>query len=417
ARDITERKRAEAELRESEERYRVLFETSPDGILVAEIETHQFKYANPAICRMLNYSKTALTGMHVADIHPKDELQTVMDDFMAIARGEKTLVTDLPCKRKDGTIFYADVTAKPAAFGSSLCNVGFFRDITERKNIRELLLASQRQHQMLLSENPDGMLVVERNGNILFANPAAASLFNLDIERLIGSSFDLPDLREKGSERTLASGIHTEMDFVEIHWKGSPAILVSVRDITAHKVTKDQLSHMAHRDPLTQLANRRLLGERLEHTINNNRRTGGIFSVLMLDLDRFKQVNDTMGHNAGDLLLKETAGRILDTVRESDTVARIGGDEFVIIADPLKATSDAGVLASKILAKMEAPFLFGGKKFNITTSIGITIFPMDGKTAGDLLKNADSAMFIGKERGRNRYQYYNQSIHQSTMHK
>ncbi|GAG48602.1 unnamed protein product, partial [marine sediment metagenome] len=131
--DITEGKQAEEALTEAEARYRALFEASPDGILIADIETRKFKYANPAICKMLGYSEEQLTKMGVNGIHPEDKLEHVVAEFEAQARGEKTLAEGIPCLRKDGTILYADINTTTVLIGGRECNVGFFRDITERK--------------------------------------------------------------------------------------------------------------------------------------------------------------------------------------------------------------------------------------------------------------------------------------------
>ena len=186
-------------------------------------------------------------------------------------------------------------------------------------------------------------------------------------------------------------------------------------DVTAQRKVEKRLAELAHSDPLTGLANRAMLNERLVQDINSAKRTGMLLGVLVLDLDRFKLINDTLGHQAGDKLLIECAERLRSTVRSSDIVARIGGDEFVIIGNNLKTVEGAGFLASKILEKMEAPFVLSGKKFSITTSIGIAVYDKDGKTVEELLKNADAAMFRGKEAGRNQFQFYDESIHVRAM--
>jgi PAS domain S-box-containing protein len=180
--DITERKRAEEALRESEARYRALFETSDDGILIADLETKIFKYANPAICRMLMYSEEELRAMEVTDIHPKDALQSVMAEFEALARGDKILAEGLPCLRKDGTVFYADINAVKITVDGKACNTGFFRDITDRKKKEVELAAAQQLYRELFNSVAIGILrsTPGPNGTFIDVNPAMVRMFEAD---------------------------------------------------------------------------------------------------------------------------------------------------------------------------------------------------------------------------------------------
>ena len=162
--DITDRKWTEATLRESEIRYRTLFQASSDGILIADFETKAFKYANPAACRLLGYSVTELTTMDIAAIHPKTDLPRVMAEFEAQARGDKTLAADLPCLRKDGTTVYADVIASAMTIDGRVCNVGFFRDITERKRTEEALTKSEMRFHTLYESSSDAVMLLDENG-------------------------------------------------------------------------------------------------------------------------------------------------------------------------------------------------------------------------------------------------------------
>jgi len=184
--DITGRKRAEEMLRESEIRYRTLFQASSDGILIADLETKSFRYANPAVCRLLGYSVTELTTMGVAAIHPKADLPRVMAEFEAQSRGDKTLAVDLPCLRKDGTIVYADVVAGAITIDGRACNVGFFRDITERKRAEEKLAHLNRHNERILSSAAEGILGLDLQGNHTFVNPAAARMLGYEAEELLG---------------------------------------------------------------------------------------------------------------------------------------------------------------------------------------------------------------------------------------
>lgn len=179
AEDITERRRTEAALRESEGRYRLLFETSADGILIADVETKTFKYANPALCRMLGYTEKEIRTIGLADIHPKQDLQRVINEFESLAGGEKKLVPDIPCLRKDGSIIYADINATTTLMDGRACAVGLFRDITERKRGEEALKKSEIQLQVIIESTADGILAIDGDGKVIKTNTRFAELWKI----------------------------------------------------------------------------------------------------------------------------------------------------------------------------------------------------------------------------------------------
>jgi len=183
--DITERKRAEEALGESEERYRTLFESAAQGILIVDTETMKFKYANPAVCTMLGYSQEELIKMGVGDIHPKTSLEDVLAEFAAQARGEKILST-LPCLKKDGTIVYANINAAKAIIDGRKCNIGFFTDVTERKLAEEKLLQSEKRYRTIIESIEDGYFEVDLAGTFTFVNDAQCRMTGSPRERLIG---------------------------------------------------------------------------------------------------------------------------------------------------------------------------------------------------------------------------------------
>jgi len=194
-RDITERKKAEEALRESELRYRVLFDNSPDGILIAGVETKRFAYANPSACRMLGYSSEELRTLGVADIHPPDQLPHVIAEFDAQARGEKVLAPNLPCLRKDGTVFYADISTIATVLDGTVCNVGFFRDITERKKAEEALRASEDRYRQITENSLTGIFI-HQDGVAVFGNQRLADMLGYTTEEMIG--------------RNVFNGVHSE---------------------------------------------------------------------------------------------------------------------------------------------------------------------------------------------------------------
>lgn len=176
------------------------------------------------------------------------------------------------------------------------------------------------------------------------------------------------------------------------------------------ETAKAQLEHLAHHDTLTGLPNRMLLQDRLSHAVELACRQGRQFAMLFMDLDRFKHINDSLGHSVGDQLLRSVAIRLMHCARQSDTVSRQGGDEFVVLLSNIKRAEDAAISAQKILAALSTPHLIGELKLQISVSIGISVYPDDGQDAETLIKNADSAMYHAKENGRNNYKFFEQEM-------
>lgn len=182
--------------------------------------------------------------------------------------------------------------------------------------------------------------------------------------------------------------------------------IFQTQNITLQKKAEERLSHMAYHDPLTHLANRNKLEQFINHILATSRRHQQGFALLFLDLDRFKNINDTMGHEAGDLLLQIIGERLKSTVRNSDMVARLGGDEFVLLISDVKKTESVALIAQKILNTIMQVVVVKGQEIYITTSVGISLYPYDGQNMQTLMKNADLALYRAKEHGRNNYQFY-----------
>jgi len=177
-------------------------------------------------------------------------------------------------------------------------------------------------------------------------------------------------------------------------------------DITERVRAEQQLAYMATHDALTGLPNRRLFNDRLTLELAHAHRNQQKLAMMLLDLDHFKDVNDTLGHSVGDKLLQVVGGRLTSLLRQSDTVARMGGDEFMLLLPEMDQMENAARIAAKILGAFRRPFEFDGHKFHITTSIGIALYPNDGEDADALMKNVDIAMYRAKDRGRDNYQRY-----------
>ncbi|MGA2863563.1 MAG: PAS domain S-box protein [Verrucomicrobiota bacterium] len=261
-RDTTERKRATKALQESEARYRALFNESAGGILIADIETKTFTYANPALCRMLGYTEDELRTMGVADIHPKDALQSAVADFEARVRGEKTLLTDIPCLRKDGSVLHADINTFRITVDDRPCNVGLFHDITERKRAEESLRRSEERFRALFERVADALIVLEPEGRFVDANQAACESLGYTREELLHlslSDFEVavpPTVRSAVTarvargEKVTVEGLHRRKDGttfpVEVRLNllecgGHRHVLAAARDITERKRAEESL--------------------------------------------------------------------------------------------------------------------------------------------------------------------------------
>ncbi|HYO77730.1 MAG TPA: EAL domain-containing protein, partial [Thermoanaerobaculia bacterium] len=188
------------------------------------------------------------------------------------------------------------------------------------------------------------------------------------------------------------------------------AIVINYRDVTERKLAEETLQHLAYRDTLTDLPNRFLFHDRLEHAIDQARRRGSGFAVMYMDLDRFKVVNDTLGHTVGDHLLQMVARRLRDVLRADDTIARLGGDEFAVILPELDRAEQAGSAARKLIAALRAPVRVDGHELHVTASAGISMYPSDGTDVTTLIKHADAALYRSKELGRNMVQLFASSM-------
>lgn len=298
--------------------------------------------------------------------------------------------------------------------------------IKERNQMQEAMLESEERYRRLVELSPDG-ITIHVEGRLVFINPAGARLLGAShADQLIGKSvFDIvhPDYREvAGSQirqlqrktdrvpwveeqfvRLDGTVMEVEVSGVEFTYKGKPAVQTIFRDITERKQVKQRLEHLALYDTLTGLANRTLFFDRMNQHLELAKRNDYALALLYIDLDRFKVVNDTLGHEVGDLLLQEASERMVSCIRKVDTVARMGGDEFVGICGMIVSSEDAVVIARKILSALTAPFTIEGHECTIGASIGISLYPADGGDVETLVNKADRAMYRVKESGNGGY--------------
>ncbi|MEL4431712.1 EAL domain-containing protein [Shewanella mangrovisoli] len=314
---------------------------------------------------------------------------------------------------------------------------GTTRNITSRKLIEnELVLSSQ-----VLNSMNEAVVVAGLDYRIRSVNPAFSAITGYS-ERQISDKY-LIHLAYSRQQRDLFNSIEQQL-LRHKHWAGEiwirnrarKAILVWLEinqvidvkgetshfvavftDITERKKAEEDLRFLASFDTLTGLPNRTLFQDRLNHAISQAHRSNNIVALLFLDLDRFKHINDSMGHHIGDLLLKAVAHRLQNAVREGDTVARLGGDEFTIILEGVAKTKAATLISEKVLKAFQAPFLLDDKSLTISTSIGISLYPNDAEDVDSLIKFADTAMYHAKALGRNNFQFYTNKLNEmATRH-
>jgi diguanylate cyclase (GGDEF)-like protein/PAS domain S-box-containing protein len=305
----------------------------------------------------------------------------------------------------------------------------------------ELKMSEEKFHEMSSSAQ-DAIIMMNGDGKVSFWNTAAERLFGYLSKEAVGNSLNsliVPSIHTKafmkgfekfkstgkgvvlGKTMMLSAARKDKTEFpVEI---STSAVKLGaewntigiIRDITERKEFEDKIRELADHDQLTGLPNRRLLIDRFNQVLARARRYNSLAAFLFLDLDRFKTINDSLGHAIGDELLKAVAGRLKKCIRSADTVARIGGDEFTIVVQDIKSVGDITKLVEKIFSLFDLPFGLQGNELFVTTSMGISIYPNDGEDANTLIKNADIAMYKAKNQGRNNYKLYTPAMNQRAM--
>ena len=303
----------------------------------------------------------------------------------------------------------------------------------ERTRADDALRRSEVLTRSILMHAVDGIITIDDRGIVESINPAAERIFGYLAAEVVGHTVNvlMPEPyrsehdgylnryattgkghiigigpREVVGRRKDGATFPMELSIGEMRLDQRRFFIGSVRDITERKQAQERLNHLAYHDVLTELPNRLLFNDRFRQTAINASRHNRAVAVMFLDLDRFKTINDTLGHEVGDLLLKVVANRLIGCVRDGDTVARLGGDEYAILLADMAQAQDAALVAQKILDGFAKPFQVGSHELYTTASIGITLYPTDDAHIENLLKNADAAMYRAKDRGRNNYQFY-----------
>lgn len=309
----------------------------------------------------------------------------------------------------------------------------FWQMVTNLKQTKGELEKSQNQLQSIIRNVMDGIITINSHGEVQGFNPAAEKIFGYSQQEIFGKSVGLlmpksfrtehdghihrylktgesrtmgVSAREVAAIRKNGEQFPAEIAISEMILGGQQYFVGILRDITERKQTEQKIAHMAHHDFLTGLPNRVSFMNALEHSIRLAKRHHQKVAVLFLDLDGFKQVNDTLGHDVGDLLLQSVAKRLKEVIRDSDTTARVGGDEFTFVLNDIGSAESATLVAKKIINVLSEPFELQGHQCRIGGSVGISIFPDDSENLEQLIKQSDEAMYLAKHSGKNTFKRY-----------
>ena len=445
SRDITERKRAEEILRRSEANFRRLFEDNVSVMLLIDPASGEIVEANRAAADFYGYAEDQLTGMNIREINMLPEKRAV-EERQRAASGERK-VFYFPHRLASGDVRDVEVHTSRISHDGRLLLLSIIHDITQRKQIEQALRESEERLRLAMAASNQGWFDLDLESGNITVSPEYVRMLgyepeefhtNLDhwLENIHPEDRDpvasaLQACSEDGGPCTMEyrrrtkSGpwrwIRSTGKIVQRNEQGKALRMIGIHtDITERKEMEDQIHQLAFFDPLTGLPNRRLLNDRLSRAMATSKRSGRYCAAMFADLDNFKPLNDTQGHEAGDLLLIEVAERLKGCIREMDTVARFGGDEFVIMiceldADKAASSTQASAVAEKIRIALAKPYVIriqSGEETEKTiehhcsASIGVTLFINHQTSQTEILKEADNAMYAAKESGRNRIRFY-----------
>jgi diguanylate cyclase (GGDEF)-like protein/PAS domain S-box-containing protein len=434
--DVTARKCAEGALAEAEERYRSLIELAPDAMVVSCGGI--VEYVNPAALRLVKAaSPRELLGRQVESlVHPEDHARLRERLAYLQAGPGATGFEERRVRCLDGGEVPTEVASVSFLERGRLIVQTVVRDVSEQKQARAALAEREQRFRDVVEASGEYVWETDASWRYTYLSARVEAVLGHMRADLLGRTpRDFMPLGEARAlddwfERNAQAGqpfrdlVHRSItQSGKVIWQqvsGTPVRDAAGRitgfrgtgaDVTARKQAEERIQYLATRDALTGLPNRALLADRAGQAILAAARSRGMLAVLLIDLDRFKLVNDSMGHRAGDALLRSVAERLQNTLRREDTLARLGGDEFVLVWDGLKTAQDAALVAQRVQAILQRPFTLEGRALNVTVCVGVAIYPEDGRDFSELLKNADTALYDAKEAGRDAFRFFSPALH------
>lgn len=441
--NITERKRIELALSESESRFRNLAEQAPALIWMADTQNAGTWYNR----RWLEYTGRTMEqelGFGWIDgMHP-DDRQRCATFCQSAFDGRQRFDMEFRLRRADGTYGWIADTGTPRFDnnGEFLGYIGYCWVITERKQAETALRESQERLHATIETSMDAIVQMNAEGIITGWNGQMEKIFGWPRAEAIGRALHEtiipPQHREAHvqglkhflltgegpilSKRIEIAGLHrdgrvfpVELTVTPIKMEGKYEFSAFLRDITQKKESEEIIWKQANFDALTGLPNRHMFHDRMEQELRKAKRAERPIALMFIDLDHFKEINDTLGHDMGDLLLIEAARRINECVRSTDVVARLGGDEFTVLVAEFDDVGSVERIATSITQKLEAPFRLKEETGYVSASVGITLYPNDAETIEGLFKNADQAMYAAKNLGRNRHSYFTNTMQEAAQ--
>jgi diguanylate cyclase (GGDEF)-like protein/PAS domain S-box-containing protein len=440
SRDVTAERRTEKELHLRS----AALEAAANGIVITD-RSGAIVWANHAFTTMTGYSKEEVLGKNPRLLKSGEQTESYYAELWSTISSGKVWQGEIVNRRKDGTTYSEEMTITPIAQNVGQANWTHFiaikQDITERKRAEEELYRAHQMLQTILNTIPQRVFWKDRNCIYLGCNRILATDAGLEnpVEIIGKSDFDLA-WREtaevyrsddklvmaQGSARLGYEEIQDRPDGRRVWLRTSKlplwdregkviGLLGTYEDITQRKVAEERVQYLAYYDALTGLPNRTLLQDRLSKALASARRRKDKVALLFLDFDRFKDINDSLGHSVGDLFLQEVAERLKKWAREQDTVARVGGDEFVIVLTAVKDGADAALAAERLIRAMSAEFVVQGRSLSISCSLGISVFPEHGRDCEALIKNADAAMYCAKGNGGHNFRFFTEDMNAQTV--
>ncbi len=442
-RSVAARESIEGELRHSEGRFKALVRNASDIIVVVDAEGIA-RYVSPSFERVIGISPRQLADRWAVELmHPDDLDRMRVEAQGMVADDFNGWRSEVRLQHGDGSWIWFEATVTNRLDDPNVRGiVANLHDISARKQAEEELRQAHERFRSAFENAPIGMAMTDLDGRILRANPAMGRIVGREADELSGMSVhDLThaDDREASTgemRRLVAEGSdgyriekryrHTEGREVWVSVsvscvrdeEGQPSYLIGqVEDVTERRALRERLAYAAIHDPLTALPNRVLFMDRLETALSRAARHGRKVAVVFLDLDRFKLINDGMGHAAGDRLLERVAERLQRVMRPSDTVARFGGDEFVVLCDEIADEAVALEMAERLTNALREPFALAEGEVFVTASLGLALSGGDRDSAASLLRDSDTAMYMAKERGRARIEVFDPKSHGMVLDK
>jgi len=406
-----------------------ILNSSGTGIYI--VQDGKFVYTSPLFIALSGYPENELLGKYCLDpVYPDDRTMVRNNSVHCLKHPQEAHPYEYRFIRKDGSIIWVLERITPIQYKNQRAAMGSFMDITYHKKVEEELASSEEKYRTILEQMQEGYFEIDLEGNHLFANTATLRSLDISLAELNGLNYRKFSYEnetraiDEAYNQVLTTGIPNKSFTHKIRTKnGDRYMEISIsllkdkngkatgfrcvsRDVTERRQMEQLLEDMATHDFLTGLPNRVLLTDRFEVARAQALRNDYKLAVMSLDLDKFKEVNDTMGHGAGDEVLKLAATKIASLVRSSDTVARLGGDEFLLLLQEIRAAEDATKIAEKIVAAFQEPILVNGHYLSLSISIGIALCPNDGNDLETLIRNSDASMYYSKHHGGCQYKVH-----------